>query len=171
MSAYIVKRQVVWVDIACFLLCVVAVELSHLTTFPSHLFEPIRMIVIMSLFYFGYKRGFSIVNSCALAFLLPLFSSLISGHPIFLKCFLMSIELFLNILFLVFIGKYTKIFFAVFLSILLSKVVYYILKYYLIVNGIMDSNFISIGAFYQLIVMFCYSILISYIFKDKKVSL
>jgi len=61
--------------------------LTHLFSFPLYYIEPMRIMVILAIAH-TTKR-----NAYLLALTLPLFSLLVSGHPILYKSLLMSVEL------------------------------------------------------------------------------
>ena len=64
---------------------------SHLLSFPLYYIEPMRLMLIIALVH-TTKR-----NAYLIAFSLPLFSYIISGHPLALKTGLISLELLLNV--------------------------------------------------------------------------
>lgn len=130
--------------------------LSHLTSLPFYLLDPMRLAALGVLLA---TRDWK--NSLALAVLLPLFSMAVSGHPVFPKCLLISVELATNVLLfegiLRLLGRrlsQARLVAGVsaFLSILLSKGVYYLLKWMVISLGWMQMELVSTGLWIQLIV-------------------
>lgn len=119
--------------------------LSHLTSVPFYLLDPMRIAVLGVLLA---TRDWK--NSLLLALALPFISMLVSGHPVFPKCLLISAELGTNILLLSNPGLATGP--AVFLSILASKGVYYLLKYAVISFGWLQMDLVSTPLWIQLAV-------------------
>jgi hypothetical protein len=117
-------------------------------------------VVILSLVYTGR------INSYMLALTLPAFSYLVSGHPMFYKVGLMTGELLLNILlFDLLYNKMKNIFLITFLSIVLSKVIYYIGKYILISYGFLHGTFVSSPIIIQLSLSVILGLYMFFIFK------
>ncbi len=103
-----------------------APALAHLLSFPMYMLEPMRLMLIISLAH-STKT-----NSYLLAIFLPFFSFLVSGHPVFVKMLIITIELMVNVFLFYFILSRTKhLFGAIFSSIVISKVLCYLL--YLVV--------------------------------------
>lgn len=134
-------------------LAVVAVfllpSLSHFFPFPLYFIEPMRLAALSVYFLSRYK-----LNAYLLALALPIFSMLYSGHPIPLKAVLISIELVANLLILNFLlGKFPQVkVIPLFLSIILSKLLYYSLKYAFLTMGILKGSLVSIPIYIQLII-------------------
>jgi len=95
--------------------------LSHLTSVPVYMIEPMRLMLILAVVHT------SSFNAYFLAATLPLISYLFSGHPFFLKMLIITGELVLNtLLFYLFIHHIRKVFPSILLSILLSKLACYL---------------------------------------------
>lgn len=136
--------------------------LSHLTALPLYLLDPMRLAVLGVLLV---TRDWK--NTLALAVLLPLFSTMVSGHPVFPKCLLISMELATNVLLL---EGMVRLFgqrisqkgivsgMAAFLSIVLSKAVYYLLKWMVISFGWMQMEVVSTALWMQLLVAIAISL-------------
>jgi hypothetical protein len=119
--------------------------LSHLTGFPFYVFEPMRLLVISYLLFTRSK------NSYFLAISLPLFSFLVAGHPVLFKMPLVAIDLLLNVAIFNFLSrKWMNIYFSVIFSVLLSKIVYYLLKSTFISLGFLGSGLFETSIYYQL---------------------
>ncbi len=98
--------------------------LSHTLSVPLYYIEPIRLMVIIAMI-FSSKR-----NTYLIALSLPVFSFLISSHPVFPRMIIMTLELGLNVwLFYTFARLLRNYFTSILLSIVLSKGVYYLLSY------------------------------------------
>lgn len=136
------------IDLAGLALIYAIPTLSHLLSFPLYLIEPMRIMLILALVHTTKTNAFIIVLT------LPLFSFMISGHPIFPKMILIALELLLNVtLFYLLVKKINRIFPAILLSILLSKLAYYGLKFALIKLALLDSVIISTPLYIQLVMM------------------
>ena len=134
-------------DTAAVLFIYLVPTISHLVSFPVYLFEPMRIMLFISLAHFRKS------NAYLIALTLPLFSFLVSAHPIPPKMILITLELLLNVFLFFFIKQKLKnTFAAAFLSILLSKGVYYLLKFGLISFVIIEGSIVSTPLYIQLIV-------------------
>lgn len=150
-------------DVLAIAFILVVPALSHLTSVPFYLLDPMRIAALGVLLA---TRDWK--NSLALAVALPIISMLISGHPVFPKCLLISVELGTNILLLVWFarifgsrmqsnpGMATGL--AVFLSIIASKGIYYLLKLAVISFGWLQMDLVSTAIWMQLIVALAISI-------------
>ncbi len=122
--------------------------LSHLTSIPLYRFEPMRGVLFLNLLLTGNKR-----NAYIMAVTLPLFSFFVGGHPVFAKALLMAAELLVNLLlFDVFPRSIKNPAIDMFLSIVASKVFYYIIKFGIISVGLLDGPMVATGLMTQLIV-------------------
>ena len=98
--------------------------ISHMLSFPLYLIEPMRIALILALVH-TTKR-----NAYIIALTLPVFSYLVSAHPVFYKMLLISGELVLNVWIFYFVLSKTKSAFAsIISSIIASKAIYYIAKF------------------------------------------
>lgn len=134
--------------------------LSHLTALPIYLIEPMRLMLILALVHTNKN------NAYLLALSLPLFSFLISSHPVFAKMLLISFELSLNVfLFYLLKDRFLKVFPAILLSIILSKMAYYSIKFGLLSFAILNGSLISTPLFIQLITTTVFSFYLYLIFR------
>jgi hypothetical protein len=132
---------------------------SHLFALPVYYIEPMRLILILAMAHTSKK------NAYILAATLPLFSYFVSAHPVFLKTLLISGELLFNVwLFFFLSGKIKNKFGRMLLSVGLSKIAYYILKFALLSAVLLEGSLISTPLAIQFIMMFLFS---SYIFLVK----
>ena len=76
------------VDLLIFLILFLLPSIAHLFPFPIYLIEPMRIAV-----FIGYLLTKNTYNVAFLAFTIPLFSYLTTGHPLFFKALLISIIL------------------------------------------------------------------------------
>ena len=138
--------------------------LSHLCPVPVYLLDPMRLVLLAGLLLTRNN-----VNAYFLALTIPVFSSLMVGHPPMVKAILISVELTVNILlFLQFLNKpkwHVPI--ALFVSILLSKMVYYSLKFTMIKTGILDGVLFSTPLYIQMGVVLLITLVFSTIWMKK----
>jgi hypothetical protein len=134
--------------------------LSHLTALPIYYIEPMRLMLILAIVYTSKKNAF------ILAATLPLFSFVVSAHPIFLKTILITSELLLMTwMFYLLNEKIHNKFGSMILSISISKIAYYLLKFTLISAVLIEGSLISTPILMQVITTILFS---CYIFVMKK---
>jgi len=139
--------------------------ISHLFSLPIYLIEPMRLMLIFALVHTSKANAFIIALS------MPAFSYIISGHPILPKMILISFELLLNVLLFYGLVKKLKFLFpSIILSILLSKAIYYLLKFELINFGIMDTELFSTPIYLQLIMTLIFSLYLYTFYDRSKIS-
>ena len=140
-------------------------SISHLLSFPLYLIEPMRIMIVLA---FVHTRK---ENAYILAFTLPAFSFLVSGHPNIFKAGLIAMELGLIVWFFFFlIGKISSNFVALLSSIILSKIVYYALKFIFISTALLNSELISTPLYLQFIMTFVFSIYVMYLFPKNHLN-
>jgi hypothetical protein len=153
--------------------------LSHLTSLPFYMIDPMRVAVLGALLVSKDWK-----NGLVLALSLPLFSFAVSGHPVFPKCLLIAAELSVNVLLFVWLsrifvrsaspssftsspengsaakapGSAAVVGVAAFVSILLSKALYYGLKALVLSAGLMQTELISTALLVQLAVALLISV-------------
>ena len=162
MAASIARKKALGIGItdAVAVLFILAVPaLSHLTSVPFYLLDPMRLAVLGALL-----ASRSRVNGLVLAVALPLVSFAISGHPVFPKCLVIAAELSVNVLLFVwlermFSGRRFGVGIAAFASILLSKAFYYGLKALVLGAGLMQMELVSTALWVQLVVAVMISVL------------
>jgi hypothetical protein len=133
------------IDFSLLLLIYFLPALSHLFAFPIYYLDPMRIALVVALIHTSKK------NSYIIALTLPLFSFIISAHPQFFKSFLLSAELIINLsLFFLIKEKVKNVFAALFLSIMISKVVYYTLKFAILSFGLIDDKLFSTPIYFQI---------------------
>ena len=139
--------------------------LSHLLNFPLYLVEPMRVMLIIAIAH-TTKR-----NAYLIALTLPLFSFLVSAHPLFYKTAIMTVELLLNVWLFYFLAKKWKNYFAAMVtSILVSKLFYYFMKFGLISAAMIDSDLISTPLYLQGITMLLFSGYLYFILRRKEID-
>jgi hypothetical protein len=119
--------------------------ISHMFSFPVYLFEPMRIILILSLVHSTKK------NAYLLALTLPLFSFITASHPVFVKTLLITCEMTINVWLFFYLSKKTSnLFYIAYTSIVLSKSFYYIGKFLLIKSGLLNTNLVDTPILIQL---------------------
>lgn len=126
--------------------------ISHLLSLPVYLIEPMRLMLILALVHTTKQNAYIIALS------LPLFSFLISAHPVLPKMVLISFELVLNVfLFFAILKRFNNTFLAILVSIISSKLIYYVIKFGLIKLTLIDSGLISTPIVIQAIMVLIFS--------------
>ncbi len=139
--------------------------IAHLTSIPFYLFEPMRFAIVFAIIFTNRN------NSLLIAATLPLISVLISSHPHFAKGLLISIELLLNvILFYYLTKKLNTIFVAIFISVFISKLFYYLSKLFFIKVGFVSGELISTPLWIQYIVVIGVSVFAGILFREREVN-
>lgn len=155
----------VLIDISALVFIYFVPTISHLIALPVYFIEPMRLMLVFAMVHTNKK------NAYLIALTLPIFSFLISAHPVLPKMLLISFELSLNVfLFYLFSKKMKNIFPAILSSIIISKVVYYLIKFGLINFAIINSGLISTPIYIQLITTLVFSTYLYLVFRKKKLS-
>ena len=157
-------ESIILLDIIALVFMYFIPAISHLTSYPMYKLEPMRCILLVNLLLIGNKK-----NACIMAATLPLFSFAVASHPVLIKSVIMAIELVANII--LFFGlseKKMNIGFAMFLSIIASKLLYYVLKFLLIKVGVISLSLVDTNILVQLVVAFIISLLFVTFQKEKK---
>jgi hypothetical protein len=119
--------------------------ISHLFAFPIYYLDPMRIALVFALIFTSKRNAFLIALS------IPLFSFLISSHPSVLKSILLAVELTINLgLFYLIKDKINNLFISFFVSVIISKVVYYLLKFFFINFGMLNDKLISTPIVFQI---------------------
>ncbi len=140
--------RTILVDVAILIAIYFIPAFSHIAPFPLYLLDPMRIFMLA-----GFVLSRQNTNAYLLALTIPLFSSLVTGHPPFFKAILISIELSVNIAFFLQLLSNTKLNvpFALFSSIIASKLVYYALKFGFISLGLIEGDLITTNLLMQLV--------------------
>lgn len=137
--------------------------ISHMLQYPLYLFDPMRVVLVIALVHTHRN------NALILALTLPMISFLFSGHPVFLKVLLISGELTLNVVLFYQLYRFFQVkFTAILISILLSKIVYYLGKYLLIEFALLDMKLISTNLWFQVATMMLCSVYVALFFRKKE---
>jgi hypothetical protein len=117
-------------DIVALVVVIFTPKIAQLIHFPFYMIEPMRLMVILSIAH-SFRA-----NSYLLAFTLPLFSWVVSGHPELFKMLVMTGELAINVfLFYYLIRKIVSVLLSMIISIVVSKVLCY--AFYLVFFSMM----------------------------------
>jgi hypothetical protein len=95
-----------------------------------------------------------------------------TGHPIFIKAILISLELVINIIILlVCLHQKWNFFISLVCSIIISKVCYYFMKYCAISFGLIDTELFSTGILLQIGTVFIISFFLFLLFRKSSLRL
>jgi hypothetical protein len=146
-----IQRAVVF-DLLALLFIYFVPTISHMLKIPIYFVEPMRLALVIALLHTTRR------NAYILALTLPVFSFLVSMHPILPKMLLITAELTLNVFLFYFIYKrYKSAPLAIFSSIILSKAFYYIVKYVLISSAVMATGLVGIPILAQVIMLIIFT--------------
>ena len=139
-------------DMLALLFIYLVPAISHLLSFPVYYLEPMRLMLILAITHTARK------NAYLIALTLPIFSLLISAHPSLIKTSLVTGELLLNVWLFFFVSeKLSNKSLSIFLSIIVSKIFYYMVKFILIESVLMSGDLISTPIYIQIIMLFIFS--------------
>jgi hypothetical protein len=151
------------IDVSALALIYLVPSISHLVSLPVYFIEPMRLMLILALAHTSRN------NAYFLALSLPLFSFIISAHPVLPKVMLIAMELSLNVFLFYFLsGRMKNMFGAVLLSILASKIVYYLAKFLLIRLLVIDSGLFSTPVYIQVVTAVAFSLYCALLIKSEK---
>lgn len=138
--------QTIIFNIVAFAFIFLVPAISHLIMLPVYYIEPMRLMLILMILHT------SKANAYVIALTLPLFSFLLSGHPVPPKMLLITAELVLNVFLFFFIsGKIKSAPAALLISIIGSKVFYYLVKLVLINAAVLTTGLVGIPVYMQII--------------------
>ncbi len=144
------KRNIIILvsDITAIVVIMFLPAISHIMPFPLYYMDPMRL-VLLGVYFVNRNHK----NAYLLAIGLPIFSMLYSGHPVFYKAMLISFELLVNMVVLhLLFRKGINIFFAVFFSIIFSKIVYYLFKFAFMEWSLISGKLFSTSLTIQIII-------------------
>ncbi|MDP1621300.1 MAG: hypothetical protein Q8M08_03080 [Bacteroidales bacterium] len=154
-STPIIQRSIfvtILTDITALIFIYLVPTISHLVSLPVYLIEPMRLALILAMVHTNKK------NAYLLALTMPLFSLLISGHPIPPKMLLMALELFMNVfLFHALLKRKQPVFPSILMSIVLSKIIYYFLKFILIRFMVISTDLVTTPVLIQMVTTILFS--------------
>ena len=139
-------------DLIALLTIYLVPAVSHLISFPVYYLEPMRIMLILAIVHTSRK------NAYLIALTLPLFSMLISAHPSLVKTSLITGELLLNVwLFFLLSEKLSNKTLSIFLSIVVSKIFYYLVKFLVVTSALISGDLIATPIYIQIIMLFVLS--------------
>jgi len=157
------KIRVIVFDLMALLAIYLVPAISHLISFPVYYLEPMRLMLILAIVHTSRK------NAYLIAFTLPLFSLLISSHPSLIKTSLVTAELLLNVWLFFFIAeKLSNKTLGIFLSIVVSKIFYYLVKFLLVTSALIGGDLIATPIYIQIIMLIVLSGYIYLMSFDRK---
>jgi hypothetical protein len=138
--------------------------ISHMLNFPLYLIEPMRIALILALVHTSKQ------NAYIIALTLPIFSYLVSAHPVLYKMMLISGELIINVWLFYFIFNRTKnAFVSILSSIVLSKAIYYLAKFIAIAIVFkVNENIVSTSLYIQAATTLVFSLYLGLMFRNGK---
>jgi hypothetical protein len=159
-SKELTKKAFVDFAILSFIYFVPAI--SHLLSYPVYLFDPMRMMVIVSILFTSKRNTFLIAAT------LPVMSFVLSNHPYFIKALLICTELTFNVwLFYKLTKVFKNYFFPMMISILGAKVYYYFVKYLLVRLVLINTDLVSTPLYFQIGVALFLSALVQIAFYKR----
>lgn len=135
--------------------------LSHMLSVPLYLIEPMRVMLILAMVHTNRS------NAYILALGLPLFSFLVSSHPVAAKMVLIAAELSLNVFLFYLLRKKTDVFLSVMGSVVLSKLAYYIVKFAFLQFALLKGGLVGIPIYMQVIMTLIFSTYAWIILRNK----
>jgi len=155
---------VVLTDLLVLLLVYFIPALSHLSPFPLYYLDPMR-VLLFAAWLISRNNG----NAFILAATIPVFSSLVTGHPVFYKSLLISFELLINIGCFVWMIKklawHPGI--IIFICAVVSKAGYYLFKYIFLTAGLLTGSLKATDLDVQLCTVAGLSLLFAVFYKRK----
>jgi hypothetical protein len=166
-SKSVIYPRIIVTDILVLALVYCIPALSHLSSFPLYYLDPMRLLL-----FTGYIISRSNANAYLLAVTIPLFSTLVTGHPPFYKAILISVELLANISLLHFLLTRSRwhVMLALLASTIASKIIYYTCKYIFICAGLIEPGLITTSLWMQLLVVAGISVFFTLFFKKQQAS-
>lgn len=142
---YLIK--LILTNIIFIALALIVPIISHITSLPFYLLEPMRLFSILIFLFFNKKNGY------LYSLYIPIINFLATGHPPFFKAILISVEHTINLIIFNYFteSKRIGISLSLIFSIILSKIIYYLMKYLFIKFNLIDGILISSNITYQLL--------------------
>jgi hypothetical protein len=133
--------------------------ISHMLSIKLYMVEPMRLMLILALVHTHKK------NAYLLAVTLPLFSFLISTHPVLFKAALIAAEMVVNVAVFYFLVNRMHKLGAIFASIWISKLFYYVLKYFALQTAVLSGAMFGIPIWVQLATSAVFSVYLFLMYK------
>ena len=127
--------RILAIDTALVTIAIVLPIISHAIGVELRFMEPMRLTLFAAVLFVPERK-----NAYLLSFILPWLSCALIGMPVWWKAAMMSFELLANIFILYSLLDWgVKPLLSAFISILLSKAVYYLAKYLLIQTAVLPA--------------------------------
>ena len=137
-------------------------KLSTVFGYPLYEIDPMRLFLVLAIVFTPRWNGWFI------ALLLPAASYFFGGHPNIYKAGLMAAELLINVwMFWYLFDKIKFSLLAMLLSILFSKLVYYLLKYLCMKTGLIMGDLMATPMDTQIITTLAFSAFVYLVFLIK----
>jgi hypothetical protein len=141
---------------------ILAPALAHLLSFPLWYLEPMRLMVILAMVHTSKQNGY------LLAAVLPFCSWIFSGHPELIKMLIIAAELIVNVALFYWLGnRRFKPFAAMFVSIVASKLICYLLYWMVFSAAFLAAETGTTFMLVQLVVTVVFA-LYAFLFLRKK---
>lgn len=112
--------------------------IAHQTLIPIYWIDPMRFVLVFTLLFTNR------FNSFLIAATVPVFSFIVTSHPVLNKALLISFEHIVNIaLFYMIFKKSKNIFVSLVLSVSIAKIIYYIGKFLFLNTGLLKGELVS----------------------------
>ena len=140
-------RNTFLIDVALLSALYLLPSFSHITALPLYMFEPMRVALLIALLFTNRTNAYFI------AFTIPMASAMVTGHPEPLKALLMGIEFSILVATYSYLVQLARIpaIAALTAAIVLSKVIYYTMKFAALNAGLLAGGLISTPLQTQLI--------------------
>ena len=151
-------------DVIAVIFIVYMSEISRFVGYQMYVIDPMRMMIVLA---FAFTPRW---NAWVLAILLPLASYFWGYHPTITKTTLIAIELLLNVwLFWYLLDKTKMALLSILISIVFSKAVYYMMKFFCLRLGWLEGDLIATPLETQVIttVIFSVFIFVMFLFNGK----
>lgn len=133
--------------------------ISHMLSIKLYMIEPMRLMLILALVH-SHKK-----NAYLLAVSLPFFSYLVSAHPLLVKSAIIAAELVVNVAVFYFLANRIHKLGAIFASIWISKLFYYVLKYLALQTAVLSGATFGIPLWVQLATSAVFSVYLFLMYK------
>ncbi len=148
-------------DLFAILFIYMVPTLTHLIGIKLYMLEPMRLMVILAMVHTRRQ------NAYILAMTLPLFSFVVASHPVFIKSALIGVELLAMVFAFFTLTRFMHKLAAIFISIWISKLLYYLLKYLAIMTVLPAEPLVGTPLLLQLLTSAIFSFYVFLLFRDK----
>lgn len=153
-----VIRTVIVDAVLLAIICIVP-AISHIVAFPLYKLNPMLFCLMTGMLLVGDKR-----NAYLLAVMLPLVSTMMSGMPIPVKMICMIPEMLSVVAVFQLLQNYWKAFPSILAAVLVGKVVYYVIKAFVIAPAALFGTSLLI----QGIVVFVFAAIFALLYSKRQ---